>query len=99
MAPSLESLEQVVQSTQNAISQDPFAHALALRNLAKKQNGNIILASLLPVVPRPPTPVAEDAPPATEDAPAPAPDVPQPPSDPLDLIDPSQSTLVFLYIL
>ncbi|KAG9094204.1 hypothetical protein FS749_012941 [Ceratobasidium sp. UAMH 11750] len=92
MAPLLESLEQVVQSTQTAISQDPQAHATALRALSKKQGGNLILASLLPVAP--PTPVADDeAGAAAEPTPAPV------ANDPLDIVDPSQCTLVVLYIL
>ncbi|KAG8765032.1 hypothetical protein FRC12_007723 [Ceratobasidium sp. 428] len=91
MAPQLESLEHVVQSTQAAIFQDPQVHATALRALSKKPGGNIILASLLPVAP--PTPVADDA--ADEPAPPPAPVA----NDPLDIIDPAQSTLAALYIL
>ncbi|KAF8752144.1 reductase [Rhizoctonia solani] len=87
MAP-IESLEQVIQSAQSPISQDPTAHSNQLRNLAKKPGGNIILGSLLPVAP--PTPVEGDAP-------------PEPPAstqnDPLDLIDPAHSTLVALFIL
>ncbi|ELU36492.1 hypothetical protein AG1IA_09477 [Rhizoctonia solani AG-1 IA] len=87
MAP-IESLEQVIQSAQGPISQDPTAHSNQLRNLAKKPGGNIILGSLLPVAP--PTPVEGDAP-------------PEPPAstqnDPLDLIDPAHSTLVALFIL
>ncbi|KAG9079910.1 hypothetical protein FRC06_007331 [Ceratobasidium sp. 370] len=92
MAPLLESLEHVIQSTQTAISQDPHAHATALRALSKKQGGNLILASLLPVAP--PTPVADDEPDAA-DEPAPAPVA----NDPLDIVDPAQCTLVVLYIL
>ncbi|KAF8691877.1 reductase, partial [Rhizoctonia solani] len=87
MAP-IESLEQVIQSAQSPISQDPTAHSNQLRSLAKKPGGNIILGSLLPVAP--PTPVEGDAP-------------PEPPAstqnDPLDLIDPAHSTLVALFIL
>ncbi|KAG8737901.1 hypothetical protein FRC10_007548 [Ceratobasidium sp. 414] len=92
MAPLLESLEHVVQSTQAAISQDPHGHATALRALSKKQGGNLILASLLPVAP--PTPVADDEPGAPAE-PAPAPVA----NDPLDIVDPAQCTLVVLYIL
>ncbi|KAL5639754.1 hypothetical protein ACGC1H_006361 [Rhizoctonia solani] len=88
MAP-IESLEQVVQSAQSLIAQDPAAHATQLRNLAKKSGGNIILGSLLPVAP--PTPVEE------ADAPA-EPPVPIP-NDPLDIIDPTQCTLAALFIL
>ncbi|KDN39780.1 hypothetical protein RSAG8_08572, partial [Rhizoctonia solani AG-8 WAC10335] len=88
MAP-IESLEQVVQSSQSPIAQDPVAHVSQLRNLAKKPGGNIILGSLLPVAP--PTPV-EDA-----DAPAEPPAPVQ--NDPLDIIDPTQCTLAVLFIL
>lgn len=98
MAPVIESLEQVVQSTQSPLVQDPAAHATALRILSKKPGGNIILASLLPVAPAPPSPIAEDAPPVTEETPA-QPPAPPAPSDPLDLIDPAECTVVFLYIL
>ncbi|QRV98952.1 aldo/keto reductase family protein [Ceratobasidium sp. AG-Ba] len=93
MAPQLESLEQVVQSIGSHFFQDPQVHANALRALSKKQAGNLILASVLPVAP--PTPVAEGE--GTEDAPAPDP-VPAA-NDPLDIIDPVESTLVVLYIL
>ncbi|KAF8607339.1 hypothetical protein BDV93DRAFT_468076 [Ceratobasidium sp. AG-I] len=98
MAPIIESLEQVVQSTQSPLVQDPAAHATALRILAKKPGGNIILGSLLPIAPAPPSPIAEDAPPVTEETPA-QPPAPPAPSDPLDLIDPTQCTVAFLYIL
>ncbi|KAG9122317.1 hypothetical protein FRC07_001368 [Ceratobasidium sp. 392] len=92
MAPQLESLEQVVQSSQAAIFADPQVHATALRALSKKQGGNLILASVLPVAP--PTPVADDA----ADAPVEPASAP-PANDPLDIVDPAQSTLVALYIL
>ncbi|KAH7337608.1 hypothetical protein B0J17DRAFT_663586 [Rhizoctonia solani] len=61
MAP-IESLEQVVQSAQSQIAQDPAAHVTQLRNLVKKAGGNIILGSLLPVAPPtpPPAPVQND---------------------------------------
>ncbi|CAE6535793.1 unnamed protein product [Rhizoctonia solani] len=86
--PPIESLEQVVQSSQSAIAQDPAAHATQLRNLVKKPGGNIILGSLLPVAP--PTPVEADAP---SEPPAPV------QNDPLDIIDPTQCTLAVLFIL
>ncbi|CAE6511350.1 unnamed protein product [Rhizoctonia solani] len=86
---AIESLEQVVQSAQSLIAQDPLAHVIQLRNLAKKAGGNIILGSLLPVAP--PTPVEEtDAP---SEPPAPV------QNDPLDIIDPTQCTLAALFIL
>ncbi|KAJ1301121.1 hypothetical protein OPQ81_003534 [Rhizoctonia solani] len=88
MAP-IESLEQVIQSARSPVAQDPAAHANQLRILAKKPGGNIILGSLLAVAP--PTPVDEAE--AAAEPPAPA------QSDPLDLIDPAQSTLVALFIL
>jgi hypothetical protein len=95
MAP-IETLEQVVQSSHSILAQDPAAHANLLRNLAKKPGGNLILASCLPVAP--PTPVADEAP-ATEATPTPA----EPPAptqnDPLDIIDPTQCTIAFLFIL
>ncbi|CAE6371019.1 unnamed protein product [Rhizoctonia solani] len=87
MAP-IESLEQVIQSAQSSVAQDPVAHSNQLRNLAKKTGGNIILGSLLPVAP--PTPVEGDAP-AEPAAPT--------QNDPLDIIDPAQSTLAVLFIL
>ncbi|CAE6462328.1 unnamed protein product [Rhizoctonia solani] len=88
MAP-IESLEQVIQSSQSQIAQDPAAHANQLRNLAKKSGGNIILGSLLPVAP--PTPVEDTDVPAEPPAPV--------QNDPLDIMDPAQSTLAVLFIL
>ncbi|CAE6478945.1 unnamed protein product [Rhizoctonia solani] len=88
MAP-IESLEQVVQSAQSQIAQDPVAHVNQLRSLAKKAGGNIILGSLLPVAP--PTPVEEAEAPAEPPAPV--------QNDPLDIIDPTQCTLAALFIL
>lgn len=89
--------EQVVQSSQSALAQDPAAHVNLLRNLVKKTGGNLILASLLPVAP--PTPVADDAP-AGEEAPAEPPAAPAPvQNDPLEIIDPVQCTVAFLFIL
>lgn len=95
MAP-IETLEQVVQSSQTQLSQEPAAHANLLRNLAKKQGGNLILGSLLPVAP--PTPVADDAPTAGEAAAPAEPPIP-PQNDPLDIIDPVHCTIACLFIL